>query len=92
MSLFENHLRHQDCKNEDTEMKYLKKLQKNRILKVTNSLLELDIYFEKLKDRELKTRRKIAELFLNQLLHLRIYLKKNKMKQRPLAKTLGEIG
>ena len=93
MSLFENHLRHQDCKNEDTEMKYFKNIQKKpRILKVTNSLLELDMYFEKLKDRELKTRRKIAELFLNQLLHLWIYLKKNKMKQRPLAKTLGEIG
>ena len=79
MSLFENHLRHQDCKNEDTEMKYFKNIQKKtRILKVTNSLLELDIYFEKLKDRELKTRRKIAELFLNQLLHLWIYLNKNK--------------
>ena len=53
MFLFENHLRHQDCKNEDTEMKYLKNIQKKTILKVTNSLLESDIYFEKLKDREL---------------------------------------
>ena len=30
MFLFENHLRHQDCKNEDNEMKYLKDIQKKQ--------------------------------------------------------------
>lgn len=43
-------------KNKHTEMKYLSNIWKNRILKVTGSLLELETNFKKPKDRELKVR------------------------------------
>ena len=48
-------------------MKYLNNIQKLRILKVPNSLLELekDLKDRELKDREIKTKNKIEEL-LNQ--------------------------
>ena len=41
-------------KNENIETKYLNNMQKNRFLKVKNSILELEKYFITLKDRELK--------------------------------------
>ena len=41
-----HHLRHQNYKNEHTEMEYLNNIQKkNRILKVKNSLLESEKRF-----------------------------------------------
>ena len=51
--------------------KYLNNMHKNQFLKVKNSLLELekgfiDLQNRELKDRELKIKRKIEELFLNQ--------------------------
>ena len=46
-----NHLRYENNKNEHTEMKYLNSIQKNKILKVKNSLLELEKHFRELKDR-----------------------------------------
>ena len=55
-------------KSENTERKYLKNMRKNQFLKVKNSLLELEKYFIELKDRELKDKevkikREIEELF-----------------------------
>lgn len=41
-------------KNENVERKYLKNMQKNQILKVENSLLELEEDFIELKTTELK--------------------------------------
>ena len=62
-------------KNENIERKYLKNKRKNQFLKVNNSLLELEKDFIELKDRSLKDRvvkfkREIEELFLNRLLCL----------------------
>ena len=62
-------------KNKNIEIKYLKNIWKNWLLKVRNSLLELEKNFRGLKDRELKdrevkTNRDIEELFLNRLLCL----------------------
>ena len=44
-------------KNENVERKYLKNMQKNQILKVENSLLELEEDFIELKTTELKDRK-----------------------------------
>ena len=44
-------------KNENVERKYLKNMQKNQILKVENSLLELEEHFIELKTTELKDRK-----------------------------------
>ena len=41
-----NHSRHQNCKNEHTEMKYFNNTSKKRILKVKNSPLELQKGFK----------------------------------------------
>ena len=38
-------------------------MRKTRFLKIKNSLLELEKYFIELKDREVKTKREIEELF-----------------------------
>ena len=62
-------------KNKNIEIKYLKNIWKNWLLKVRNSLLELEKNFRglkdtELKDREVKTKRDIEELFLNRLLFL----------------------
>ena len=72
--------------NKNIERKYLKNIRKNQVLKVKNSLLELEKDFMELKDKELKDRevkikREIGELFLNRLLCLYliwISLNKNK--------------
>ena len=58
--------------NVNTEKEYLSNMQKNQILKVKNSLLELEEDLTNFKNRELKDRkvkieREIEELFLNQL-------------------------
>ena len=55
-------------KKENIEKEYLNHMRKNQILKVNNSLLELEKDFTDLKDRELKDRevkikREIEELF-----------------------------
>ena len=57
----------ENYKNENTEKKYLKTMQKIQFLKVKNSLLELEKDFIELKDielkdREVKIKRKIEEL------------------------------
>ena len=60
-------------KNENIGRKYLKNMQKNQFLKVKNSLLELEKDFIKLKDRELKDRevkmkQDIEELFFKPII------------------------
>ena len=62
-------------KNKNIEKKIFKNMRKNQFLKVKNSLLELKKDFIELVDGELKERivkikREIEELFLNQLLCL----------------------
>ena len=44
-------------KNENIEINYLNNMQRSRVLKVKDSLLELEKYFIELKDRELKYRK-----------------------------------
>ena len=56
-------------KDDNIERKCLNNMQKNQLLKVKNSFLELKKDFIKLKDRELKDRevkikRELEELFL----------------------------
>ena len=43
-----NHLKHQNYKSEHTEVKYVNNIQELRILKVKNSLLELEKDFKEL--------------------------------------------
>ena len=59
-----NHLRCQNYKNEQIEIKYQKRIQKNRILKVKNILLDLKIDFKELKTRQIKIRGEIEEISL----------------------------
>ena len=60
-------------KNKNIERKYLKNTQKNQFLKANNSLLELKKHFielksRELKDREVKIKRKIEELFFEPII------------------------
>ena len=60
-------------KNKNIERKYLKNTQKNQFLKENNSLLELKKHFielksRELKDREVKIKRKIEELFFEPII------------------------
>ena len=59
-----NHLRCQNYKNEQIEIKYQKRIRKNRILKVKNTLLDLKIDFRELKTRQIKIRGEIEEISL----------------------------
>ena len=68
-------MENQSYKKENIEIKYLSSMQRNKFLKVKNSLSELEkdvieIKDRELKDRELKIRRKIEELCLDQLLSI----------------------
>ena len=60
-------------KNENIEKKYFKNIRKNQFLKVKNSLSELENFFIELKERELKdrgvkTKREIEELFFKSII------------------------
>ena len=60
-------------KSENTERIYLKIMQNNQLLKVKNTLLELEKYFVELKDielkdREVKIKRDIEKLFLKPII------------------------
>ena len=62
-------------KDENIERKYLTNMQKNQFLMIKTSPLELEKDFieskeRELKDREVKIKRKLKELFLNGLLPL----------------------
>ena len=63
----------ENYKNENTEKKYLKTMQKIQFLKVKNSLLELEKDFIELKDielkdREVKIKREIKGLFFKPII------------------------
>ena len=60
-------------KNEKIERKYLNDMRRNQCLKVKDSLLELKRYFIEskdleLKDRDLKIKREIEELFFKPII------------------------
>lgn len=60
-------------KNEKIERKYLNDMRRNQCLKVKDSLLELKRYFieskdRELKDRDLKIKREIEELFFKPII------------------------
>ena len=62
-----------NSRNEYIERKCLKNLRKNQVLKVKNSLLEFEKDFielkdRKLKDREVKIKREIEELFFKPII------------------------
>ena len=62
-----------DCKNENIKRKYLNEMWENQFLKVKNSLLELQKSFIELKDRclkdrELKIKREIEELYFKPII------------------------
>ena len=66
-------MKSRNYKNENIERKFLKIIQKNQCLKVKNSLLELEKDFIELKDielkdREVKIKREIEELFFKPII------------------------
>ena len=72
-------------------------MRKNQFLKVKNSLLELNIFFFELKDRKLKNREvkikwKIQELFLKPIIVSADEMDKYERKKWDQLKTLGMIG
>ena len=72
-------------------------MRKNQFLKVKNSLLELKIFFFELKDRKLKNREvkikwKIQELFLKPIIVSADVMDKYERKKWDQLKTLGMIG
>ena len=59
-------------KNENNDRKYLNNTWKNQFWKIKNGILELERDFielkgRELKDREVKIKREIEEIFLNRL-------------------------
>ena len=59
-------------KNENNDRKYLNNKRKNQFWKIKNGILELERDFielkgRQLKDREVKIKREIEEIFLNRL-------------------------
>ena len=72
-------------------------MRKNQFLKVKNSLLELKIFFFELKDRKLKNREvkikwKIQELFLKPIIVSADEMDKYERKKWDQLKTLGMVG
>ena len=55
-------------KNENIERKYLNNMQKNQLLKIKNSPLELEKDFIELKDGEVNIKREIEELFFKPII------------------------
>ena len=87
-------------KNENIETKYFNNMRKNQFLKGKNGILRLEKYFIELKDRELRDRevkikRKIQELFSKSIIVSIDDMDKFEQKEMktigPL-KTLGMIG
>ena len=52
-----------NCKNKNIGRKYIKNMWNNQFLKIKNSFLELEKGFIELKDRKIKNKREIEELF-----------------------------
>ena len=72
-------------------------MRKNQFLKVKNSLLELKFFFFELKDRKLKNREvkikwKIQELFLKRIIVSADEMDKYERKKWDQLKTLGMVG
>ena len=70
MNMWMENLKH---KNENSQRKYLNNMEKNPFLKVMNCILEFEKYFmesrnRELKDREVKIKREIEELFLEPII------------------------
>ena len=80
-------------KNENTETKFLKTMQKNQFLKVKNRLLEgekdfIELKDIELKDREIKIKREIEELFFKPTIDDMDRFEKIEMKKiRPIKNT-----
>ena len=86
----------QNNKNENIKKKYLTNMQRNQFLKVKNRLLELEKDFielkgRELKDREIKIKREIEELFLKLIIifidDLNKFEQKKMKKISPIKKT-----
>ena len=84
-------------KNQNMERKYFKSIQKNQFLKIKNSLLELEKVFielkdKELKDREVKIKREIEEIFFKQIIvsidDMNKLEQKEMKKIRPIKNTL----
>ena len=90
------HLRHQSYRTEHTEMNYLYNTRKNSIIKIKKNVLELERDFEELKDRELrdreiKLRKEIEELFFKSINvsidDMNKFEENEETKKRPFAKS-----
>ena len=82
-----DHFKHQNYKSKYIEMKYLNNKRIQKIVKVNNSLLELEKVFKKLKDKEIKIRKEIEKIF-NKLMNASIedmdkFEEREMMKKRP---------
>ena len=55
-------------KNKNIERKCLNKMRKNQFLKINNSILELEKDFMELKDRGVKIKRQVEELFFKPII------------------------
>ena len=84
-------------KSENVEKKYLNNMWKNQFLKVKNSILELEKDFTELKDRvlkdrEVKNKREIEELFFKLIIvssdEMDKFQQKQMKKIRPIKNTL----
>ena len=62
-TIYKDDLRHQNYKNE-----HLTNTQRNRILKAKNCCLEWEKDFRELKDREIKNKREIEELYFKPII------------------------
>ena len=83
-------------KNENTERKYLNTKRRNQFLNVKNSILELEIDFVELrdielKDREVKTKWEIEELFFKSIIVFVDEMDRIKKKRNEEIKTNEEI-
>ena len=76
--------------NKNIERKYLNNMRKNQFLKVENSLSELEKYFTELEDRELKDREVKIKRDIWDLFHKFIIVSIDDM-DKPV-KTRGMIG
>ena len=89
-------LKNANYKNENIEKKILKDMRNNPFLKVKNRLVELEKYFieskdRELKDREVKIKREIEELFLKPIIlstdDMNKFEQKEMKKIRPIKNT-----
>ena len=84
-------MENQIYKNENSKRKLLKIMRKNQFLMVKNRFLELEKDFTELKDREVKIKREIEELFFKLIIvsvdDMDRFEKKEMKKIRPIKNT-----